>query len=458
MGLEHLFDTIEGSTLLRAHGRVRRVVGLVVEAEGLRLPIGSVCRIAPRLTGTRNEEIEAEVVGFRDGRSLLTPCGSTDGISPGDPVTAGGDRLRVRVSTSLLGRVLDGRGEPIDDKGPVRWESSTPIDGTRLSPLDRQRVDRPLATGVRAIDAALTVGRGQRLGIFAGAGVGKSVLLGMLARGSSAPINVIALIGERGREVREFLERDLGPDGLARSVVVVATSDEPPVVRLRAARVATSIAEWFRDRGENVLFLLDSITRVALAQREVGLSAFEPPTTKAFPPSVFTLLARLLERTGPGAIGSITSFYTVLVEADDLNDPIGDAARGILDGHIWLSRRMANRREFPAIDILQSVSRVMKDIIDDEHARVASQLVEDLALYGEVEDLIQLGAYARGADPRTDAAVDRMPRLREFLGQTPIERSELDHTLASLRDLYTPTAPRSAPRRSPAATAERGGR
>ncbi|MEM7263564.1 MAG: FliI/YscN family ATPase [Planctomycetota bacterium] len=448
MALENLFSTLEGPSFVRVRGRVRRVVGLIVEAEGLRLPIGSVCRIESDLGGGMSLEsaasLEAEVVGFKEGRTLLIPCGSTEGISPGDAVVASGEKLRVQVSEKLLGRVLNGHGVPIDGGPPIHWEATQPIDGVPVPPLERKRITEPFSTGVRAIDGALTVGTGQRMGIFAGSGVGKSVLRGMLAQHSEAPINVIALIGERGREVREFLERDLGPEGLARSVVIVATSDEPPVLRLRAARVATSIAEWFRDRGEDVLFMLDSITRVALAQREVGLSAFEPPTTKAYPPSVFALLAKLLERTGPGVNGSITGFYTVLVEADDLNDPIGDAVRGILDGHIWLSRRMANRREFPAIDLLESVSRVMKDVCSDDHKALAEELLADIALFRDVEDLIQLGAYVRGSDPKTDRAVERMPKIREILGQTSDDPTPLGETATRLTELYRKSKPMPA--------------
>ncbi|MFQ5653203.1 MAG: FliI/YscN family ATPase [Planctomycetota bacterium] len=423
------------SESLRITGEVRRVVGLIAEAEGLPLPVGSSCRIRCRMEG--NRELEAEVLGFHDHRTLLVPFGRLDGVSPGDPVIFEGDRLEVGVSKELLGRVLDGNGEPIDGKGPAAHAERAPIDGRPISPLTRQRITRPFGTGVRSIDALLTAGRGQRLGIFSGSGVGKSVLLGMLARASDAPVTVIGLIGERGREVREFVERDLGDAGLGRSVVVVATSNESPVMRLRAARVATAIAEWFRDQGEDVLFLLDSITRVAFAQRELGLSAFEPPATRAFPPSVFSLLPTLLERTGPGEEGSITSFYTVLVEADDLHDPIGDAVRGILDGHIWLSRRLATRGHFPAVDVLESVSRVMRDVIDPEHGRAAQALVEDLARYRDVEDLIQLGAYVRGGDPPPDEAVDRMPGIEALIRQPAEELSSFGEAREGLLALYT---------------------
>jgi len=414
----------------RVTGQVVRVVGLVAEAEGLPLPVGGACRIRCRQEAGR--ELEAEVVGFRDGRTLLLPFGRLEGVAPGDPVAYEGTRLDVPVAEAFLGRVLDGRGAPIDDLGPIRPEARVSADGAPVPPLRRRRVDRPFGTGVRAIDALLTCGYGQRLGIFAGSGVGKSILLGMLARGASAPVSVVALIGERGREVREFIERDLGSAGLARSVVVVATSDDPPVLRLRAARTATAIAEWFRDRGQDVLLLLDSITRVAVAQREVGLSANEPPTTRGYPPSVFSLLPRLLERSGAGEVGTITSFYTVLVEGDDLHDPIGDAVRGILDGHIWLSRRLASRGHFPAIDVLESISRVMPDVIDEAHAAAARSAREDLARAREVEDLVQLGAYVRGQDARTDLALDRLPRLEAFLRQRADEVCSREATLGEL--------------------------
>ncbi len=430
-----LLSCLEGRDSISATGRVRRLVGLVVELEGLSLPIGAVCRIQPR--SQHGLEIEAEVVGFQGDGALAIPCGVTDGIAPGDPVHYEGGGVTVRLSDELRGRVLDGSGTPIDGGGPIRRAVTRSVEAPALSPLDRQRISEPLSTGVRAIDALLTCGRGQRLGIFAGAGVGKSVLLGMLARNSSAEVNVIGLVGERGREVREFIERDLGPEGLEKSIVVVATSDQPPVVRLRAVRVATRIAEWFRDQGREVLLLVDSITRVALAQREIGLSASEPPTTKAFPPSVFSLLARLLERTGPGREGNITSFYTVLVEGDDRQDPIGDAVRGILDGHIWLSRDLANRGFFPSIDLLESVSRVMREVAGPDHQRAAAEATEDLARYQSVEDLIQLGAYVRGTDPRTDIAIDRRARLEQFLRQTPEESSPFAQTLSQLHDLVS---------------------
>lgn len=432
---------------VRVTGRVRRVVGLAAEAEGLPLPVGGACRISQRQEGRR--ELEAEVVGFRDGRTLLLPYGRLDGVAPGDPVVYEGSRLDVPLSRALLGRVIDGRGTPIDGLGPIVPEARRPADGTPVPPLGRRPIETPVGTGVRAIDALLTCGRGQRMGIFSGSGVGKSTLLGMIARQSDVPVRVVALVGERGREVPDFVRRELGPEALARSVVIVATSDDPPVLRLRAARTATTIAEWFRDLGQDVIFLLDSITRVALAQREVGLSANEPPTTRGYPPSVFSLLPQLLERTGPGVDASITSFYTVLVEGDDLNDPIGDAVRGILDGHIVLSRRLAARGHFPAIDVLESVSRVMPDVVDESHAAAARMVIEDLARVRDVEDIVQLGAYVRGQDPRTDAALDRFPRIEALLRQRAEDLCPRDVTVRELESIAgeTPT---------PAGTAEGG--
>lgn len=439
-------DLVRDQDPVRMTGRVRRVVGLIAEAEGLPLPVGGACRIRCRQEPGRS--LDAEVIGFRDGRTLLLPYGRLDGVAPGDSVVYDGNRLDVPVTEALLGRVIDGRGDPIDGLGPIRAEVRVPADGSPISPLRRQRISTPIGTGVRAIDALLTCGRGQRMGIFAGSGVGKSTVLGMLARHCEVPVRVIALVGERGREVREFVERDLGPEGLARSVVVTATSDDPPVLRLRAARTATAIAEWFRDRGEDVLFLLDSLTRVALAQREVGLSANEPPTTRGYPPSVFALLPQLLERTGPGEAASITSFYTVLVEGDDLHDPIGDAVRGILDGHIWLSRRLASRGHFPAIDVLESVSRAMPEVVPEAHMEAAREIVADLARTREVEDLVQLGAYVKGQDLRTDAALERLPRIEALLRQTAAESCSLESATRDLMAIGTP------PSRKPTRMAE----
>lgn len=438
MSLAHLTHCLRDQSLFRVTGRVSRVQGLLVQAEGLHLPVGSTCDIVCRAAS--NQAIDAEVVGFRDGATLLVPSGTMAGVAPGDPVRFEGRTPFARVSPHLLGRVIDSSGEPLDGKGPILAGARTPLEADPTNPLKRQRIDRPFGTGVRAIDSMLTCGRGQRVGIFAGSGVGKSVLLGMLARRASCPVRVIALIGERGREVREFIERDLGPEGLERSVVIVSTSDEPPVRRLRAARRATAIAEWFRDRGEDVLLMVDSITRIALAQREIGLSANEPPTTRGYPPSVFGILARLLERAGPGEHGSITGFYTVLVEGDDEQDPIGDAVRGILDGHIWLSREIANRGHFPAIDVLRSVSRVMNDVIDETQLAAARRLTEDLAKYREVEDLVQLGAYVPGGDPKADVAIRNLPSIQELLQQSPKEESSFDEARSRLIGLYPETA------------------
>jgi flagellum-specific ATP synthase len=394
---------------------VVRTVGLLVESRGPRARVGDLCELAsdpgcPRLP--------LEVVGFRDGLVQSIPLGSTAGIRPGDRVVARGSSATVRVGEALLGRVVDGLGRPLDQQGPLDLRDAYPLHPPPLNPLDRSPIVAPLGTGVRGIDALLTVGRGQRVGVFGGSGVGKSTLLGMMARGTAADVSVIALVGERGREVRSFLEHDLGSEGLARSVVVASTSDNPPLLRLRAAHAATSIAEYFRDRGKNVLLMMDSVTRFATAQREVGLAAGEPPTAKGFPPSVFALLPTLLERTGNVAgRGSITAFYTVLVEGDDHTEPIADHVRAILDGHVVLSRELAERNHYPAIDVLQSVSRTMPDVTGVEHRLKAGQVREWLATIRGSEDLVNVGAYVAGANPRIDAALAKREALESFLKQ-----------------------------------------
>jgi len=396
-------------------GRVTRVVGQVVESSSLDVSLGELCRIehdgAPRVT--------AMVVGFHDRGLLLMPLRDLAGVAPGATVRPLGRALDVPVSDGLVGRVVDGLGKPMDGLGPVGRAARRPLNADPPNPLARRRIDAPLGTGVRAIDGLVTIGRGQRVGIMAGSGVGKSVLLGMIARRTTADVNVIALLGERGREVREFIERDLGPEGLARSVVVVATSDQSAVVRATGALVATAIAEHFRDQGRDVLLMVDSVTRVAMAWRETGLAVGEPPTTKGYPPSVFAQLPRLLERAGTGATGSITGLYTVLVEGDDFNEPIADAARGILDGHIVLSRRLAAAKHFPAIDVLESVSRVRDAVVDAEHLQGANALLRLLAAYRDAEDLITVGAYKPGADRDVDAAIELRAASLQFLRQAP---------------------------------------
>jgi flagellum-specific ATP synthase len=413
----------------RVSGRVTDVIGLIVEASGPGAPIGSLCAIGPA-----ERAIPAEVVGFRTGRVLLMPLGDLAGVAPGSPVVLVREHPLVRVGDGMLGRILDGHGHPLDGRGPIALEAEYPLYGRRLNPLDRRPIREPLDLGIRAINGLLTCGRGQRLGILAGSGVGKSALLGMIARYTRAEVNVIALVGERGREVREFIERDLG-QGLAHSIVVAATSDQPPLVRIRGAFLATTIAEHFRDQGRHVLLMMDSLTRVAMAQREVGLSIGEPPSARGYTPSVFTLLPRLLERAGQGPEGSITGLYTVLVEGDDMNEPIADTARSLLDGQVVLSRRLASDGHYPAIDVLASVSRVMLDIVPPEHRTAAGRVRAWLATHRDAEDLINIGAYARGASPAIDEAITRLPAVAAFLRQPLDEPATLDASVAALATL-----------------------
>ncbi|HKG50544.1 MAG TPA: FliI/YscN family ATPase [Actinomycetales bacterium] len=394
-------------------GRISAVVGLVVDVVGVDAAVGDLLLLA---TTTGLDGVPAEVVGVDRGRVRCMPLGPVAGLRAGDRVVGSGDGLRVRVGSDLLGRVLDGLGVPMDGGQPLRGVR-TSVEGVPPNALARQRVEAPLTLGVRALDTLVPAGRGQRFGIFAGSGVGKSSLLSMIARGTSASVSVLALVGERGREVREFLENDLGEVGLARSVVVVATSDAPPVVRLRAAFVATRIAEWFRDQGQDVLLMMDSLTRVAMAQREIGLSGGEPPATRGYPPSTFALLPRLLERAGPGEHGTITGIYTVLVDGDDHNEPIADAARSILDGHVTLDRRLATSGHFPSIDVLESVSRVVGFVTTPEQRRQANLLRRVLAAHRDTKDLIEVGAYVAGSNPDVDAAVALWPAITAFLRQ-----------------------------------------
>ncbi len=417
--------------VLKLIGQVTRVIGLTVEVQGINSSIGEVCDI---YVPGEEDAVLAEVVGFRERVSLLMPLGELKGIRPGCRVVPRGRDFTVRVGDHLLGRVLDGLGRPMGEKGWLAEGADFSVGGQVPNPLERRRIHDVLSTGVRAIDACLTCGRGQRLGIFSGSGVGKSTLLGMIARYASADINVIALIGERGREVLDFIEAHLG-DGLARSVVVAATSDQPALVRLKGAAVASALAEYFRAQGRNVLLLMDSVTRLAAAQREVGLAIGEPPATKGYTPSVFALLPRLLERSGMGPTGSITAFYTVLVDGDDMNEPIADAVRGILDGHIVLSRALAGRGHFPSIDILQSVSRLMPELVDEEHMVRAAWVREVLSTYADAKDLIDIGAYVPGSNPRTDRARAAVEPLNGFLRQRPDERTSFQETLQLLSGL-----------------------
>ncbi|MBI5837325.1 MAG: FliI/YscN family ATPase [Candidatus Eisenbacteria bacterium] len=428
--LEPRLERVNRFDSIRVTGRVAQVVGLVVEATGLSASVGELCEIC---TSRTEPPARAEVVGFRGDRALLMPLGDLRGVHPGSEVVRTRQPLSAPVGPGMLGRVLDGMGVPMDDGGPLPPGEMRPLHAAPPHPLKRARVLRPLASGVRAVDGFLTLGRGQRMGIFSGSGVGKSMLLGMMARGTEAEVTVIALIGERGREVRDFLERDLGPEGLKRSVVVTVTSDQPALVRVKGALLAATIAEYFRDRGAQVLLLMDSLTRVAMAQREVGLATGEPPTARGYTPSVFALMPQLLERSGCGADGSVTGIYTVLVEQDDMNDPIADSARSVLDGHVVLSRRLASAGHYPAIDVLESVSRVMHDVADPEHRKWAQEGRRHLATYREAEDLVQIGAYARGSNADIDAALERRPRLQQFLQQAPGELEPFHGTLAHLR-------------------------
>lgn len=435
MSLSHVLEHIDP---IEVSGRVAQAVGLVVEGYGPMTTVGELCRIT-REVG--DGPITAEVVGFRGDRVLLMPLGEMRGIGPASRITMTGQVAHLGVGPGLLGRVLDGCGNPIDGKGALMTSKRYPLHADAPNPLQRARIQDPLDLGVRAINGFLTCGRGQKVGIFSGSGVGKSVLLGMISRYTKADVNVIALIGERGREVNEFLDRDLGADALGRSVVVVATSDQAPLVRLRAALVATTIAEYFRDAGQHVLLLMDSLTRLAYSQREVGLAIGEPPTTKGYTPSVFALLPKLLERvgTGPGS-GTITGLYTVLVDGDDLNDPIADTARSILDGHIVLSRTLAARNHFPAIDLLQSTSRVMRDIVGRSHYDASRHALELLARYRQSEDLVLLGAYKPGMNAVLDKAVQAQEPINGYLRQAIDQPASLASSIQELEGLAQQTA------------------
>ena len=400
---------------IRISGKVTEIVGLMVAGNGPAASIGDVCGIMP-ING--DIPLEAEVVGFQKGRVLLMPLQSIQGLGPGCKIISLGRKASIGVGKGLLGRVIDGLGNPIDNKGPIAFADEYPIYADPINPLARGRIAQPMDLGIRALNALFTCGKGQRMGIFSGSGVGKSVLMGMIALNTKADVNVIGLVGERGREVREFLEKNLGEEGLKRSVVVVAASDMHPLVRMRAAYVATTVSEYFRDQGNDVLLMIDSLTRFAMAQREVGLSVGEPPTTKGYTPSVFSLLPKLLERSGiVEGVGSITGLYTVLVEGDDFNEPISDAARSILDGHISLSRDLANKNHYPAIDVLQSISRVMIDIVSKEQKNKANELLNIVATYKKAEDLINIGAYVQGSNPGIDYAIKMIDKVNDYLRQ-----------------------------------------
>ncbi|REE94416.1 type III secretion system FliI/YscN family ATPase [Paenibacillus taihuensis] len=420
---------------VRVNGKVTQVIGLTVESEGPDASIGDVCLIYP---AKASKPLKAEVVGFRDNKVILMPLGELTSIGPGCDVVGTGKPLTVQVGSELLGKVLDGLGQPLDGSLLPSRLLHHSTHNQPSNPLAKPRVKNPLSTGVRAIDGLLTVGQGQRVGIFAGSGVGKSTLLGMVARNTSADVNVIALIGERGREVLEFVEKDLGPEGLARSVVIVATSDQPALIRIKGALIATTIAEYFRDRGLNVMLMMDSVTRYAMALREVGLAIGEPPATRGYTPSVFANLPKLLERAGTGLRGSITAFYTVLVDGDDMNEPIADAVRGILDGHIVLSRTLANKGHFPAIDVLASISRVMKEIVPEEQQDAANELKRLMSIYKDSEDLINIGAYQRGSNEKIDQSIEFFDIIQSFTKQKTTEKAGYEESKERLiRDFYT---------------------
>jgi len=429
-------EKIQNTRVIKTVGKVTRVVGLTIEVQGINARIGEVCAIT---VPEYSKPVRAEVVGFKENKTIMMPLGNIQGIYPHCSVVPTGNSLTIKVGEHLLGQILDGLGNIISpgQHQDTHLGSPFPVDNSPPNPLERQPINEVLATGVRSIDAFLTCGRGQRVGIFAGSGVGKSTLLGMISRYSEADVNVIGLIGERGREVLDFINDDLGEEGLAKSVVVSVTSDQPALVRLKGAFVATAIAEYFRDQGKNVLLLMDSVTRFAMAQREVGLAVGEPPATKGYTPSVFALLPRLLERSGTSSKGSITAFYTVLVDGDDMNEPIADAVRGILDGHIVLSRKIASKYQYPAIDVLDSVSRLMPDITPEEHYLHAGKIRELMSTYQESEDLINIGAYVKGSNVTIDKAIKHHNSITGFLKQDLNESSDYNETIQQLLTLGT---------------------
>jgi len=433
VSLTKFHTCLESTCSIRATGRVTNVVGLVVEAQGPVSCLGTVCDIHT----PNHNTIAAEVSGFKNNHVLLMPLEEIRGIGPGCRVVARQQSAVVPVGPGLLGRVIDGLGNPLDGKGPIEPEADYPIYAPALNPLMRRRIYKPLDLGVRVINGLLTVGCGQRMGIFAGSGVGKSVLLGMIARKTRADVNVIALIGERGREVNEFIEKELGEEGLQRSVIVVATSDRLPLIRMRGAFIATAIAEFFRDQGNHVNLMMDSVTRFAMAQREIGLALGEPPTTKGYTPSVFTLLPKLLERAGTtDNRGTITGLYTVLVEGDDANEPIADALRSLLDGHINLSRDFAMQNHYPAVDVLGSISRVMDDIVDEKHKHNAHRLKQIMATYRKAEDLINIGAYVSGSNPQIDYAIEMYNKINAYLRQDIEETVVFDDSVSQMEVLF----------------------
>lgn len=425
-------DIINKTETIKEIGKITEIIGLTIESDGPQSSIGDLCYI---YNNFGDKPTMAEVVGFRQDKILLMPLGSPDGIKPGALVVNTGEPMKIGVGNQLIGRVLDGLGRPIDTLGEIRFSEYRSTQADAINPLKRKRITEPLALGIKSVDGFTTVGKGQRVGIFAGSGVGKSTTLGMMAKNTSADLNVIALIGERGREVKEFIEEILGTEGMKRSIVIAATSEQPSLVKIKAAFVATSIAEYFRDKGMDVLFMLDSITRIAMAQREVGLAIGEPPATRGYTPSVFALMPKLMERAGTNDLGTMTALYTVLVEGDDFNEPISDTSRSILDGHIILSRALAHKNHYPAIDVLQSLSRVMNDVVDENHKTAAGIIRNLMAVYAKNEDLINIGAYVSGTDPVCDRAIALMDKINIFLKQTTKEKIDYNQTINELTQI-----------------------
>lgn len=423
---------VEKTETIKLSGKVTDVIGLIIVSTGPNVSLGEICTIYDR---DGKELCRTEVVGFKNGKVLSIALDETQHISPNSEIVSSGRNFTIPVTEDLLGRILDGMGNPIDDKGDILSDVRKKIFANPPHPLKRKRITLPLQTGIRTIDGLLTVGKGQRIGIFAGSGVGKSVTLGMIAKNTNADVNVIVLIGERGREVREFIEKDLGEEGLKKSVLIIATSDKSPLIRIKGAYIGTTIAEYFRDKGKDVLLMMDSVTRFAMAQREIGLAIGEPPTTKGYTPSVFSLLPKLLERAGNTDNGSITGIYTVLVDGDDMTEPVADSVRSILDGHIVLSRKLANSGQYPAIDPLQSISRVMPDIVSKDHRQRATAFLEILSVYKEAEDLINIGAYVKGSNPQIDHALQKISKLRSFVKQDMFDKSTYQETVKFLFEI-----------------------
>jgi len=433
VNLAPYFQKLRLMNPIKTVGSVKRAVGLVIESQGPPASVGELCEIVGQ---GRADPIPAEVVGFRDNFVISMPLFKVHGVKLGDKVVCRKKQGTVSVAPALLGRVIDGLGQPIDGLGPILAEAEYPLQSQGTNPLERKNIEDVLGTGIRAIDGLLTCGKGQRIGIFGGSGVGKSTLLGMMARYTSADVNVISLVGERGREVRGFIEKDLGPEGLKRSVVIVSTSDQPPLLRIRAAVAAASLAEYFRDQGKDVLLMMDSITRFAMAQREVGLAAGEPPSSKGYTPSVFALLPRLVERAGNFMSGgSITGFYTVLVEGDDMNEPVADAVRSLLDGHVVLSRELAWRNHYPCIDVLASVSRLMPDLVPGPYTEKAGKIRELISTYQKAEDMINIGAYVKGSNPKIDMALKKIDAINGFLKQRLEERVSAENAMSKVIEI-----------------------